>query len=158
MCPSNSVYSNLSYSITITLLGYCNNSFLSYGVYSVKGSHFCSFCSVRPPTSMSLFNNSLELSPSWQANSRSASQEISRCLRNPKIQCLLPNNQPLDPILSRRNQIHILKHDFFHNRILGTTLTNILYNFKCVLLNTILSNFLYIISPFIAKYTKLNLF
>jgi hypothetical protein len=45
-------------------------------------------------------NNSMEQSPSWEANRSSASQEIPCILRNPKNQYHIYMNPPPVPILN----------------------------------------------------------
>jgi hypothetical protein len=42
----------------------------------------------------------MEQSPSWEANSHSASQEISHILWNPNIQYCVNNRSSLVPVLS----------------------------------------------------------
>jgi hypothetical protein len=49
--------------------------------------------------------NSIELSP-WEAASRSATEEFSNILWNPKGHYRVNRNHPLDPILSQINLVH----------------------------------------------------
>ena len=55
-----------------------------------------------------ILTNSTEYSPSWEANRFSASQEIPRILRNPKIH----NCPPPVPILSQINRVPTPKSHF----------------------------------------------
>jgi hypothetical protein len=49
---------------------------------------------------------SIDQSPSWEANSRTASQEIPHILCYSQVRCRVPNSLPLVPILSQINPIH----------------------------------------------------
>jgi len=48
----------------------------------------------------------MEQSLSWQANSRSASQDISRLLLNLKVNCRVYKRPPLVSVLSQMNPVH----------------------------------------------------
>jgi hypothetical protein len=50
----------------------------------------------------------MEQSPSWEANSSSATQEIPRILWNPKFRHRIHNSQPPAPTLSQINPVHAL--------------------------------------------------
>jgi hypothetical protein len=64
--------------------------------------------------------NSMEQSPSWEANSSSASQKIPRLIRNPKFYCRVHNSPSLVPVLSQRNPIYKLAPYFpkIHSNII----------------------------------------
>jgi hypothetical protein len=57
--------------------------------------------------------NSIEQSPSSDANSRLATQEIPRLLRNPNVHYRLYKIPPLGPILSQTNLVHTPLPYFF---------------------------------------------
>jgi hypothetical protein len=54
----------------------------------------------------SLSSNSMKLSPSWEANSRSAGQEIPHILPNPKVDYRVHKSPPLDLAFSHLNPLH----------------------------------------------------
>jgi hypothetical protein len=69
----------------------------------------------------------MEQSPSWEANSRSASQEIPRLLRNPKVHYRVHYSPPLFPILILINTVHTFplyfsKTHYSRNIVLPSTL------------------------------------
>jgi hypothetical protein len=58
-------------------------------------------------------SNSMEHSPSWEANSHSYSQEIRRPLWNTKVYYCGHKDPPLIPILSQMKPVHTLPSYFF---------------------------------------------
>jgi hypothetical protein len=55
----------------------------------------------------------MEQSHPWEANSHSASQEVSRFSRNPKVHYRVQKCLPLDPILGYLISVNILTPYFF---------------------------------------------
>ena len=69
--------------------------------------------------------NTKEQSPAWGTDSSSASQEIPRILRNPKIHYGFPNSPPPVPVLSQINLPQAIPHSTSLRSILISAYLNI---------------------------------
>jgi hypothetical protein len=81
-------------------------------------------------------SNSTEQSPSWEANSHSASQEIIRILRKPLVHYCVLKSPPLVPNLSQMNPVHTFPPCFpkFHSTACKTvhiSIVTMLSRMKC---------------------------
>ena len=67
-----------------------------------------SWCTVGETSSYKIcLHNSMEQSPSWEANSSSASQEIPRILWYPKVHYRIHNSPPPFPVLNQTKPVHV---------------------------------------------------
>ena len=82
--------------------------------------------------------NAMEQSPSWEANSFSASQEITHIIRNTKVHSRVSQSPQLVPILGQIYPFHTLPTDFFtiHCNIFPpstSAISQLLLSFSCTL-------------------------
>jgi hypothetical protein len=73
----------------------------------------------------------MEKSPSWEANSHSASQEIPCPLWNPKVHYCVHKSPPLDLVLSQMNPVHTFQPHFPKIRLIFSSHLHIVLPFKC---------------------------
>jgi len=78
------------------------------------------YCCNYTATLRNVLTNYMERSLSWEANSRSASQEIPRLLWNPEVNYCADKSPPLIPVLSQMHSVHTLPNYFFkiHSNII----------------------------------------
>jgi hypothetical protein len=89
-----------------------HNVKLSHGSH-VKGFPLCKTGNLNKSCTLYRHTiNSNQQSPSWKANSHSASQENSRTLRNPKAHYRFLKGLHLVPILSQMHSIHTFQQYF----------------------------------------------
>jgi hypothetical protein len=83
-------------------------------------SYCCEYKEDSAPESLSITNFTEQKSPSWEANSYSASQEIAHLLWNPKVHHRVHKSPPLVPVLIQMRTVQTQSVSFRSILILGT--------------------------------------